>query len=82
LPEAGVGPPTGEFYNHIINGTLPEIVDNNILKVGSYIFGGQSLLTKAEFSRATSIGSCAFVECSALQEIKAPQVTWVGGSAF
>ena len=66
----------------IIDGSITELVDDQITSIGDRAFYNCSALTSIDLPAATSIGSYAFQNCSELTSVDLPAVTSIGSSTF
>ena len=66
----------------IIEGTLTEIYNSEVTKVGDYAFYYNDKITSVNLPNATSIGQSAFNNCTKLANISFPNATSIGNSAF
>ena len=83
LPEAG-GAETvvDDVSRSIIEGTITEISDDSIEKIGNYAFCSCSSLTSVNFPVCTNIGNSAFQYCYSLTSVNFPACTYIGRFAF
>ena len=66
----------------IIDGSIAELVDDQITSIGDRAFYNCSALTSIDLPAVTSISSSAFSGCSALTSIDLPAATSIGTNAF
>ena len=66
----------------IVVGTISEITDSVVSKVGEYTFCGRESLRVAEFPMAEAIVERAFYSCGNLASISFPRAEYVGTTAF
>ena len=69
-------------FKDLVEGTITEINDSSITKVGNHAFSNCSGLTSVSFPNATSIGGSAFYECGGLTNVNIPSVTSISDRAF
>ena len=66
----------------IIDGSITELVDDQITSIGDRAFYNCSALTSIDLPAVTSISSSAFSGCYALTSIDLPAATSIGTNAF
>lgn len=73
---------TDERFKQLVEGTITEINDSEITKVGRSTFLYFSNLVSVNLPNATSLGQESFKSCSGLVTAYAPKVKSIGTSAF
>lgn len=56
--------------------------NDRVVKIGAYVFQGNTQLASVSFPNALSVGTNAFNNCKVLATVYLPEVTSIGGSAF
>lgn len=72
---------SGGDIDALIDGSITEVT-SGVDAVGDYAFQSKTMLEKASFPNATSVGMDAFSGCTKLSEISIPRLTTIGKYAF
>ena len=73
---------SGYLYTQLIDGSITEYVDDEVLTVGEYAFYGCDSLKKVELKTAESVGEYAMSYCAALETVDLASVTNIGTYAL
>lgn len=71
-----------EALKQVIERTITEFEDNELLAIEESAFRGCNNLTSVNFPNVTDLGDYAFGYCSSLTSVNFPNVTWVGNDTF
>ena len=73
---------TNENERKFIDGTIAELKNNMVFRIGDYAFLSRTFLTSVSFPACTNIGSGAFQDCTKLATVSFPECTNIGSNAF